>query len=130
MAELGVSGAKSVGKPGEKVKMKEDKELKPASMRVRDAAENLLTCILEQVGFFPSECGPESLSSLLEETTLLQHCNSYPGNTFTQASSIEKFRYFISDGSVLLALLEEPLGNDQVNMLHIEPVNSCVFRKM
>lgn len=94
--------------------MKEDKELKPASMRVRDAAENLLTCILEQVGFFPSECGPESLSSLLEETTLLQHCNSYPENSFTQATSIEKFRYFISDGSVLLALLEEPLGNDQV----------------
>lgn len=52
VAELGVSGTKSVGKPGEKIKMKEDKELKPASMRVRDAAENLLTCILEQVFFY------------------------------------------------------------------------------
>lgn len=29
--------------------MKDEKELKPASMRVRDAAESLLTIILEQV---------------------------------------------------------------------------------
>lgn len=49
VAELGVSGSKSVGKPGEATKMKDEKELKPASLRVRDAAENLLTCILEQV---------------------------------------------------------------------------------
>lgn len=30
--------------------MKDEKELKPASMRVRDAAEALLTVVLEQVG--------------------------------------------------------------------------------
>lgn len=29
--------------------MKDEKELKPASMRVRDAAESLLAVILEQV---------------------------------------------------------------------------------
>ena len=37
------------GKPGEPVRMKDEKELKPASMRVRDAAEALLTVVLEQV---------------------------------------------------------------------------------
>lgn len=37
------------GKPGEPVKMKDEKELKPASMRVRDSAEALLTVVLEQV---------------------------------------------------------------------------------
>lgn len=114
VAELGVSGTKSVGKPGEDVKKKEDKEPKPASMRVRDAAENLLACILEQVGCFPSECGPESLSSLLDEVTLLRHCNSRPGDCRDQASAVERFRYFVTEGSVMLALLEEPLGNDQV----------------
>lgn len=31
--------------------MKDEKELKPASMRVRDAAEALLTVILEQVSW-------------------------------------------------------------------------------
>lgn len=49
VVELGVSGTKSIGKPGEPIKMKDEKELKPASMRVRDAAEALLTIILEQV---------------------------------------------------------------------------------
>lgn len=49
VVELGISGTKSAGKPGEPVKLKEEKELKPASMRVRDAAEALLTIILEQV---------------------------------------------------------------------------------
>ena len=49
VVELGVSGSKSVGKPGEPIKMKDEKELKPASMRVRDAADALLTTILEQV---------------------------------------------------------------------------------
>ena len=37
------------GKPGEPPKMKDEKELKPVSMRVRDAAESLLMLILEQV---------------------------------------------------------------------------------
>jgi len=46
-----VSGTKSVGKPGEPIKMKDEKELKPASMRVRDAADALLTILLEQVCF-------------------------------------------------------------------------------
>lgn len=54
VVELGVSGTKSVGKPGEPIKMKDEKELKPASMRVRDAADALLTIILEQVRNFSS----------------------------------------------------------------------------
>ena len=52
VVELGVSGSKSVGKPGEPIKMKDEKELKPASMRVRDAADALLTIILEQVCYY------------------------------------------------------------------------------
>lgn len=99
--------------------MKEEKDLKPASMRVRDAAENLLTCILEQVSYFPSECGPESISSLLDELSLLKHCNSWPTKCNDQSAAVEKFRYFVTEGSVMLALLEEPLGNDQVRRLRI-----------
>lgn len=49
VVELGISGSKSVGKAGEPNKLKEEKELKPASIRVREAAETLLTIILEQV---------------------------------------------------------------------------------
>ncbi|XP_050299716.1 ral GTPase-activating protein subunit beta isoform X2 [Anthonomus grandis grandis] len=113
VSELGVSGSKSVGKPNEPIKMKEEKELKPASMRVRDAAENLLTCILEQVAYFPNQCGPESISSLLNETSLLRQCSSSNATYNDLSNAVEKFRYFVTEGSVMLALLEEPLGNDQ-----------------
>lgn len=113
VVELGVSGTKSIGKPSENVKMKEEKELKPASIRVRDAAENLLTCILEDVGYFPNECGPESTSSLLDEVTLLQYCNPCILNKSEKKAAVQHFRYFVSEGGIMIALLEDPLGNDQ-----------------
>ncbi|KAI9584029.1 hypothetical protein GQX74_010364 [Glossina fuscipes] len=116
VVELGISGSKSVGKSGDIPKFKDEKELKPASMRVRDAAENLLTIILEQVGYFPSECGPESISSLLDEVALMKHCNSLDttnGSSITTEQAISKFKYFVTENSTILALLEEPLGNDQ-----------------
>lgn len=37
------------GKPGEAIKLKDEKDLKPVSLRVRDAAEALLAVIFEQV---------------------------------------------------------------------------------
>ncbi|XP_075220156.1 ral GTPase-activating protein subunit beta isoform X3 [Lycorma delicatula] len=113
VVELGISGSKSQGKPGEPIKMKDEKELKPVSMRVRDAAEFLLSVILEQVGYMPSPCGAESLSCLLDEVALVKHCNSWTGNHVTQSSAVTKFRYFVLENSTVLALLEEPLGNDQ-----------------
>ncbi|XP_046680687.1 ral GTPase-activating protein subunit beta isoform X3 [Homalodisca vitripennis] len=113
VVELGISGSKSQGKPGEPIKMKDDKDLKPVSMRVRDAAESLLAIVLEQVGYFPAACGAESLSCLLDEVLLVRHCNSWRGENLTQASAVSKFRYFVVENSTVLALLEEPLGNDQ-----------------
>lgn len=115
--ELGISGSKSVGKPSEPVKLKDDKELKPVSIRVREAAETLLFLVLEQIGNFPSECGPHTLSSLLDEITLHKHCNSNPSEnsnvSVTAEQAIKKFRYFVTENSTIFALLEEPLGNDQ-----------------
>lgn len=73
--ELGVSGAKSG-----RARLKDDKEPKPASMRVRDAAECLLTQLLEHVGHFPGECGAESLSSLLDEQALISQCSAGVNN--------------------------------------------------
>ncbi|XP_050435696.1 ral GTPase-activating protein subunit beta isoform X9 [Adelges cooleyi] len=114
VVELGISGTKSHGKPQETIKMKDEKELKPASMRVRDAAESLLTIILEQIGYFPSICGAESLSCLLDEITLIKHCNSIAiDNVECKSHAVSKFRYFVLENSIILALFEEPLGNDQ-----------------
>ncbi|XP_069360436.1 ral GTPase-activating protein subunit beta isoform X5 [Maniola hyperantus] len=95
VVELGISGSKSQGKPGEAPKMKDEKELKPVSMRVRDAAESLLMLILEQVG--TSDGGKWCR---LDERWL-------------SALGHGKLRHFVADGNTLLSLLEEPLANSQ-----------------
>ncbi|CAB3365599.1 Hypothetical predicted protein [Cloeon dipterum] len=109
VVELGISGSKSQGKPGEPLKIKEDKELKPVSMRVRDAADSLLTIIMEQVGNVQNPCSPATTSSMLEEVSLIKYCK---GEDVKKDKAVEWFRYFVIDNHILLALLEEPLGND------------------
>lgn len=114
VVELGISGSKSQVKSSDAPRLKHEKELKPASMRVRDAAEALLSCVLSQVGTFPSVCGAESLSSLLDEVTLLRHCNTWGGSEqLTRDTAAQHFRYFVAQNSIMLALLEQPLGNHQ-----------------
>ncbi|KAJ2949741.1 hypothetical protein O0L34_g15674 [Tuta absoluta] len=96
VVELGISGSKSQGKPGEPPKMKDEKELKPVSMRVRDAAESLLMLILEQVGNGNSG----SSWCRLDERWLA-------------ALGHGQLRHYIADGNIVLSLLEEPLANSQ-----------------
>ncbi|KAG7478385.1 hypothetical protein MATL_G00079760 [Megalops atlanticus] len=105
IVELGISGSKS--KTGDQeVRYKGDKEHNPASMRVKDAAEATLSCIMQVLGAFPSPSGPASPCSLLNEDTLIK----YSRLTSTSRSN---FRYFVLDNSVILAMLEQPLGNEQ-----------------
>lgn len=107
--ELGISGSKSAGKIDEPIKLMDEKELKPVSIRVRDAAETLLTIVLEQVGYFPNPCGIQSTSSMLDEFTLIKHCNS--GGS--QEHAIQKFRYFVTENSTVLAILDDQIGNSE-----------------
>nr|XP_032514234.1 ral GTPase-activating protein subunit beta isoform X2 [Danaus plexippus plexippus] len=93
VVELGISGCRS---RGDRPAMKDDKELKPVSMRVRDAAEALLMLILEQVG----ESTSEGRWCRLDERWL-QELGHAP------------LRHFSLDGHILLSLLEEPLANSQ-----------------
>ncbi|XP_050404785.1 ral GTPase-activating protein subunit beta isoform X2 [Patella vulgata] len=127
VVELGISGSKSQVKVTEtqtiKIrdnksvamsknrvsdppKFKGDKQLMPASMRVKDAAEAVLTCIIDQVGAFPPPCGPESLFSLLDERSLLKYAK---GSALPEQGT--PFRYFVIDNSIIVGLLEQPLGN-------------------
>ncbi|XP_043351484.1 ral GTPase-activating protein subunit beta isoform X7 [Dermochelys coriacea] len=105
IVELGISGSKSKNSEQE-IKYKGDKEPNPASMRVKDAAEATLTCIMQLLGAFPSPSGPASPCSLVNETTLIK---------YSRLPTINKhsFRYFVLDNSVILAMLEQPLGNEQ-----------------
>ncbi|RXM95014.1 Ral GTPase-activating protein subunit beta [Acipenser ruthenus] len=107
IVELGISGSKSKNNDHE-VRYKGDKELNPASMRVKDAAEATLTCIMQQLGAFPSPSGPASPCSLLNEDTLIKYSR-------LTSTSRDNFRYFVLDNSVILAMLEQPLGNEQTD---------------
>ncbi|XP_046966559.1 ral GTPase-activating protein subunit beta isoform X2 [Vanessa cardui] len=107
VVELGISGSKSQGKPGEPPKMKDEKELKPVSMRVRDAAESLLMLILEQVG---NNDGGKWCR--LDERWLA-------------ALGHGKLRHFVVDGNTILSLLEEPLANSQEPQPTIVAIIRC-----
>lgn len=127
VVELGISGSRSREIPNNPQqgidtapRLKGDKELKPVSFRVREAAEGLLTVIMEHLGAFPSPCGPASLSSLLDEEWVLDHV--YPSDG--SAKTTRKFQYYvIQDSSIILGLLEESLKpKDPL------PTLSAVFR--
>ncbi|KAM6977467.1 ral GTPase-activating protein subunit beta-like [Aplochiton taeniatus] len=102
IVELGISGSKS--RHEHEVRHKGEKEHNPASMRVKDAAEATLSCIMQVLGAFPSPIGPASTCSLLNEETLIR---------YARLSAAGHFRYFVLDNSVILAMLEQPLGNEQ-----------------
>lgn len=61
---------------------------------------------MQLLGAFPSPSGPASPCSLVNETTLIK---------YSRLPTINKhsFRYFVLDNSVILAMLEQPLGNEQ-----------------
>uniref|UniRef100_A0A3P9P8E5 Ral GTPase-activating protein subunit beta n=1 Tax=Poecilia reticulata TaxID=8081 RepID=A0A3P9P8E5_POERE len=104
IVELGISGSKS--RHEQEVRHKAEKEHNPASMRVKDAAEATLSCIMQVLGAFPSPSGPASTCSLLNEDTLIRYAR-------LSATGATNFRYFVLDNSVILAMLEQPLGNEQ-----------------
>lgn len=65
---------------------------------------------MQLLGAFPSPSGPASPCSLVNETTLIK---------YSRLPTINKhsFRYFVLDNSVILAMLEQPLGNEQSKFL-------------
>ncbi|XP_029470455.1 ral GTPase-activating protein subunit beta isoform X2 [Rhinatrema bivittatum] len=108
IVELGISGSKSKNHEQQEVRYKGDKEPNPASMRVKDAAEATLTCIMQLLGAFPPPSGPASPCSLVNETTLIKYSH-------LPTVSKSSFRYFVLDNSVILAMLEQPLSTEQNN---------------
>ncbi|XP_078508445.1 ral GTPase-activating protein subunit beta [Lissotriton helveticus] len=108
IVELGISGSKSKNSDTQEIRNKIDKDPNPASMRVKDAAEAALTCIMQLLGAFPPPSGSASPCSLLNETSLIK----FSGLPIAAKYS---FRYFVLDNSVILAILEQSLGNEETN---------------
>lgn len=61
---------------------------------------------MQVLGAFPSPSGPASPCSLVNEITLIKYARLPSINKYS-------FRYFVLDNSVILAMLEQPLGNEQ-----------------
>uniref|UniRef100_A0AAQ4NUL8 Rap-GAP domain-containing protein n=1 Tax=Gasterosteus aculeatus aculeatus TaxID=481459 RepID=A0AAQ4NUL8_GASAC len=98
IVELGISGTKS--RQEEEARCKEQKELNPVSLRVKEAAEATLTCVMQVSRAFPFLGGLLVEDALIGRSTLSDHC-------------VKKFRYFVVDRSVILAMLEQPQGPEQ-----------------
>ncbi|XP_054153241.1 ral GTPase-activating protein subunit beta-like isoform X2 [Oppia nitens] len=109
--ELGISGSKSK-KNG--FVFKADKPLKPASMRVREAAESLLTLLMNHFNNCPpTPCPPESIigSTLLDECNLLKYLSI--GKNLSPESACDRFKYFVSDNLIMIAILDILEPNDK-----------------
>ena len=81
-------------------------EFKLVQMLLLFLNQYLFPCVLTPQGAFPPPCGPESLFSLLDERSLLKYAK---GSNFPEQGS--PFRYFVIDNSIIIGLLEQPLGN-------------------
>ncbi len=81
--------------------MKADKELKPASLRVKEAAECVLCFIMEQTSLSASLGNTESsdLTRISLDEKALIELTQRPG----------KFKYGAIDGSLIIAVFEKPL---------------------
>lgn len=79
--------------------------------------------------YFPSSCGAESLSTLLDEVSLLRHSASASGGqTLPMTEAVRNFRYFVVDNATIVAVLEEPLGSqDQASR---GPEGICALLKL
>ncbi|RWS11211.1 Ral GTPase-activating protein subunit beta-like protein [Dinothrombium tinctorium] len=109
--ELGISGSKSKSK--DKVVLKAEKELKPASMRVREAAEVLQTCLMNHFGYCSSApCSPEEISgcSLIDEIAIAKYLGLENVNlTFEEVC--KHFKIFVANGSLVLSFVNDRFAN-------------------
>jgi len=127
--ELGISGSKStiINENGNSARndpsnnkstvFKTFKELKPASMRVRESAEFLLDCLMNQFGCAPkAPCPPECVTGCcdLNEQSLLQLvCENLNDKTFDKKElsledACKRFKYFISENAILIGFFNNP----------------------
>ena len=88
------------------MKYKDEKNQNPVSLRVRDAAEALLSVIFEQA----ENPEPVKGAALVDEFALVsQVC---PPGSLTRQEIVNHFRYYVIDHCILIALLEEPILNE------------------
>ena len=107
LIELGISGSKS---RKELPIDKSEKILKPTSMRVKEAAEFLLSTLMGKIS---NIILPNSESTILpcdiNESNIIEHLLNLKPSQFPP----NHFRYFITENSLLVSILERPLLNEE-----------------
>ncbi|XP_065062908.1 ral GTPase-activating protein subunit beta-like [Rhopilema esculentum] len=114
VVELGISGTKSKISSAEgNFTLKGAKELKPVSLRVREAAECVLSFIMEKTGAFPNPSGSASLSTLVDEEALAANALKQDGR---------KFVYYAIDGSCIVGILEDTVDRALGNLPSVSSI--------
>jgi len=111
VAELAISGSKSQVKTTDSPIPKEDKVLSPVSKRVRCAAEDLLSAVMQKVGYVPGSSLAEKVSTQLNEELIAEKLGSVPKDPWY--SPTEGFKYFVVDKSYILAISRECVINEE-----------------
>lgn len=125
--EIGISGSSSYpelkhrddAREGANALMKSEKELKPASLRVKEAAECVLCFIMEYTSLTSSLSNSESsdLTRIsLNEKSIIELTNQ-----------TSKFKYFAIDGSLIMAVCDKPLFKP-ANTLNSCPTLTILLR--
>ena len=122
LIELGISGSKS-----KKDVSKSDKELKPTSMRVKEAAESLLMTLMERVNptrnFAESSIGLNDLNeqkivNLLFTNNNKQQFNvknavTIGDNQVLSTKVRDHFRFFVVDNNMIVSILENASNDEE-----------------
>ncbi|KPM11686.1 hypothetical protein QR98_0102590 [Sarcoptes scabiei] len=108
LIELGISGTKS--KKGEE--FKSDKILKPASLRVREAAELLLNTMMSRMEF---SSGLRNRDDIIIDCDLneLKINEIFTKLKMKSASLLNNFRHFVVDNSILISIFDGEIDNEE-----------------
>jgi hypothetical protein len=109
--ELGISGSKS--KTPNAVSMKNEKQLKPASMRVREAAESLLSSLMNSFSGEFEDISNNNSNNLLDEAGVVKS-RKIEANLVSPEDSLKHFRFFVNDNSLLFSILKESNDCDTI----------------
>ena len=103
ITELAMSGSKSSKTTSEELIVKEDKKQSSVSLRVSNAAQELLSSVLLQVGNI--EGHKEIISSVVDEEHVIKCVKETPCDPWFQPS--QAFKYFFCDNNTLLAVSKD-----------------------
>ncbi|RWS27777.1 Ral GTPase-activating protein subunit beta-like protein [Leptotrombidium deliense] len=116
--ELGICGSKSRLK--DTLLLKSQKELKPASMRVREAAELLQTYLMNHFGYSQSApCPPDSTPgcSLVNELCITKYLGIETSVNTTFEEACKHFKYYVVEGSIIFSFVNDRLSNRTICLI-------------